>query len=156
MDQGPVRQDHPLLSEVVVLPHQLKTWTQETTRGKISNLLPPSQKNYSVKKAFKRPGYLPRLQPMFVRLVWQRNIRNKEVWRWKSTNNTFTRLRRLALSFICSPLPDSKQPQYWVHWHCDIGGSITRNLATILACSNIYWSMVYFRFHPACLVVSRP
>ena len=156
MDQGPIPQEHPLLSKVVVLPHQHETWsTQETTRGKMANLPLLSRKNCSAKEAFKKPGYLLRLHPKFVRLVWQKNIRNKEVWRWKSTNNTFTRLPRLALSFIYSPLPGSKQPQYWVHWLYDIGGSITRNSAPILTCSNIYWSMVYFRFPQACLVVSR-
>ena len=151
MDQAPLRQDHPpLLSQMVVL------WRQVQKTTKILNLLTPSQKNRNGKEAFKRPGYLARLHPMFVRLVWKKNIRNKGVWRWTSTSNTFTRLLKLVSSYICSPPPHNKQPQYWLHLLYDIGESTTSSLATILACSNTCWSTVCFRCPPVSLALPRP
>ena len=153
MDQRPIRQNHPRhLPQAVVLWHQFR----ETTKMLSLLVLTPSQRNRIGKEAFKKPGYLARFHPMFVRLVWKRNIRNKAVWRWTFTCNTFTRLLRLASSFICSLLPHSKQPQYWLHLLYDIGGSTISNLATILACSNIYWYTVCFRFRPVSLVLPRP
>lgn len=152
MGQTPIRQNPPLIPLVVVLWHQFR----ETTT--MPSLLTPSQKNWNGKEAFKKPGYLARLHPVFVRLpvVWKRNIRNKAVWRWTSTCNTFTRLQRLASFFICSLPPHNKQPQYWLHLLYDIGGSTISNLATILACSNIYWSTVCFRFLQVSLALPRP
>ena len=148
MEQTTIHRDHPpLLHLVVVLWHQFRETTKMPT---------PSQKNCNGREAFKKPEYLARLHPMFVRLVWKKNIRNKAVWRWTSICNTFTRLLRLASSFICSPLPHSKQPQYWLHLLYVIGGSTISNLATILACFNIYWSMVCFRFPPVSLAPPRP